>query len=241
MAPRTSPLVLAIVAAALGAPLSHAQVTETQPVFDVVSVKPVAEPYMSTRPTRSGGRITWQTQLWYLIGYAYNLVPNRLGPIPGSEKIYRVDAVTDPAATEDQIRLMFRSMLADRFKMAARLVTKDSDGYALNLSPKAAPRSRKLKREKTLLPCRNGREMRQSPTPKAQSGPPCRGQALWRSRAGESRSCNSPKHFNADWGRWSGTRPAFQELTTLDSSTHRMRARMPTLPRSARPSRKLLV
>src|SRR5437763_15934034 len=103
----------AVVAIVLGA-----QLTRAQPVFEVVSVKPVPGDVLQTRPTRSGGRIAWTTDLWYLIGYAYNLPFNRIsGPIPDSAHVYRVDATTDPASTEDQIRLRFQSMLAGRFGM----------------------------------------------------------------------------------------------------------------------------
>jgi uncharacterized protein (TIGR03435 family) len=54
------------------------------------------------------------------VGYAYHLQDWRIsGPLPGSDFIYAVDATTASAATEDQVRLMFQSLLADRFRMAA--------------------------------------------------------------------------------------------------------------------------
>ncbi len=42
----------------------------------------------------------------------------------------------DPAATGDQTRLMLQSLLKERFKMAAHLVAKEADGYALSIGPK---------------------------------------------------------------------------------------------------------
>ena len=102
--------------------------------FDVASVKPVVQPWLQVAPQRSGGRITWTTDLHYLVGYAYRLQDWRIsGPLPGSDCIYAVDATAPPAATEDQVRLMFQSLLADRFKMAAHRVTKEVEGYALTV------------------------------------------------------------------------------------------------------------
>jgi uncharacterized protein (TIGR03435 family) len=125
------------IAALLHAPRSHAQ-PRPQAVaplsFEVASVKAISQPWLETAPTRSGGRITWSTDLWYLIGYAYRLQPFRIsGPIPGSESIYRVDATTAPAATDDQVRLMLQSLLSERFKMMAHWVMKDVDDYVLSI------------------------------------------------------------------------------------------------------------
>jgi uncharacterized protein (TIGR03435 family) len=105
------------------------------PKFEVASVKAVPQPWPEMRPKRSGGRITWTTDLRHLVEYAYRLQVWRVsGPLPGSDFIYAVDATTDLAATEGQVRLMFQSLLADRFKMAAHRVTKDVDGYALTVA-----------------------------------------------------------------------------------------------------------
>ena len=113
-----------------GIPVAQAQ---SEPVFDVASVKPVADSVIATKPTRAGGRITWTTDLSYFISYAWNLqFPFISGAIPRAS-VFRMDATTDPAATDDQIRLMFQSLLKDRFKMVAHRVTKEADGYALSV------------------------------------------------------------------------------------------------------------
>jgi uncharacterized protein (TIGR03435 family) len=104
--------------------------------FDVASVKALTQPWIETSPKRSGGRFTWTTDLGYLIGYAYRMQPFRIsGPIPASDSefVYRVDATTAPAATDDQVRLMLQSLLVDRFKMVAHRVTKDVEGYSLSI------------------------------------------------------------------------------------------------------------
>jgi len=105
------------------------------PRFEVASVKPMLEPHLQTRPVRKGGRIAWTTDLWYMIGYAYRLQPYRIsGPIPGSINIYSVEATFDPTASDDDVRLMFQSLLRDRFKMRSHTVTKDVEGYALSVA-----------------------------------------------------------------------------------------------------------
>jgi bla regulator protein BlaR1 len=102
--------------------------------FDVASVKPVDQPWLQVFPQRTGGRITWTTDLHYLVGYAYRLQDWRIsGTLPGSDYIFAVDATMPSATTEDQVRLMFQSLLANRFKMAAHRVTKEVEGYALTV------------------------------------------------------------------------------------------------------------
>jgi uncharacterized protein (TIGR03435 family) len=106
--------------------------TDPQPRFEVASVKPVGDAFFSTRPVRSGGRIRWTTQLCYLIGYAHRLDFSRVsGPKCGS--VYSVEATFDPAATDDQVRLMVQSLLTDRFKMRAHRVTTEVNGRALSI------------------------------------------------------------------------------------------------------------
>ena len=103
--------------------------------FDVASVKVSDLPYLVVTPKRSGGRITWTTDLTYILGYAYHLQPWRmLGPIPGSDHIYSVEATTSPDATDEQVRLMFQSLLIDRFQMKVHRETKDVEGYALTVA-----------------------------------------------------------------------------------------------------------
>ena len=107
---------------------------QSPPAFEVASVKPVSSDVFSTIPTRSVGRITWTTDLGYLIGYAYRLQPDRiLGAIPGSAHIYAVTATTTPHATDDEVRLMFRALLADRFQMRTHVETKEADRYVLSV------------------------------------------------------------------------------------------------------------
>jgi uncharacterized protein (TIGR03435 family) len=123
---------------AIGLLLPHRNRAQSQTAaalsFEVTSVKPSDLPFLQIAPQRSGARVTWTTDLTYLITYAYNMPSWRVsGAIPGSDHIYAVDATAAPGATESQVRLMFQSLLTDRFQMAAHRVTKEVDGYGLTL------------------------------------------------------------------------------------------------------------
>ena len=48
--------------------------------------------------------------------------------------IYEVDATMDPKATEDELRLMFQSLLADRFNLTIHHESKVMDGYAVRVA-----------------------------------------------------------------------------------------------------------
>jgi uncharacterized protein (TIGR03435 family) len=166
-----SHLLLAVVVVAAPAviglmnpPRSRAQAQATAPLsFDVASVKALELGEFSTRPERSLGRFTWTTQLHYLVGYAYTMPLNRIsGPIPDGQFVYRVDATTSADATEEQVRLMLQSLLADRFKMVAHRTTKEADVYALSIA-KNGPKIHEAKAEDPPPPMpdwyRNGREL----------------------------------------------------------------------------------
>jgi uncharacterized protein (TIGR03435 family) len=84
-------------------------------------------------PQRSGGRISWTTFLNIVLAYAERLQTWQIsGPIPQDVFVFQVE--TTPDATDEQVRQMFRALLADRFKMTAHRVTKDLDGFALTLA-----------------------------------------------------------------------------------------------------------
>jgi uncharacterized protein (TIGR03435 family) len=129
------PIGLILVASLSGQP------TEARPTFEVASVKPGGD-IISTQPERSGGRISWTTELCRLIGYAYRLEPSRLtGRSCGA--VFSVEATFNPGATDDQVRSMTQSLLADRFKLRAHQVAKQVNGYALVIG-KNGPKIRKV-------------------------------------------------------------------------------------------------
>ena len=114
-------------------PLHGAQEQAQRLTFEVASFKLAAgQGIFSSRLELHPGRFTWTTQLCYLFGYAYDLEWGRFssvsGHIPGWGDVYDVAATMSPKATEDQIRLMVRSLLEDRMKMAWHFETKRPTG-----------------------------------------------------------------------------------------------------------------
>jgi uncharacterized protein (TIGR03435 family) len=104
--------------------------------FDVASVKVSAnQDILESRPRRSPGRFRWTTQLWLVLEYAYNVSNWRIiGNSTRLGDIYEIDATHDAKATEDQVRTMLQSLLADRFKLRFHRVSKDAEGYALTVA-----------------------------------------------------------------------------------------------------------
>jgi uncharacterized protein (TIGR03435 family) len=124
----------AIVAVAVPLALGVIHAAEL-PRFEVASVKMLPDtPMFSLSPIRSGGRIHWNTTAALLVLYAYHLQTFQVYGMPKEPSgFYAVDATTDPSATEDQIRLMFQTLLAERFKLVARRETRQALGYALTV------------------------------------------------------------------------------------------------------------
>jgi len=142
-----APVIVLLAVSLIYLPAISAQRGEL-PRFEVASVKVSTKPYLSIAPTRSGGRIQWTTDLQYVLGYAFHMQLWQIsGSIPGSTSIFEFDVVTDAAATDEQVRLMFQSLLIDRFHMAFHRATKQADGYALTVA-KGGPRMEEAKDEK---------------------------------------------------------------------------------------------
>ncbi len=101
-----------------------------QPHFEVATVK-LAGPILSTKPELAPGRFQWTTQIAYLAGYAYSLDTSRVSGQQLGGAVYEISAVFEPAATDDQVRLMLQSLLAERFKMRVHRKTAEVDGYGI--------------------------------------------------------------------------------------------------------------
>jgi uncharacterized protein (TIGR03435 family) len=126
--------------AAAGALAPHWIAFAQRPEFEVVSVKvnhSNEEPEIP--PRRSGTLVTMHNvQVGSIIYYAYHLegfyqLTGTIPEWPFELKWFDIDARTTPDATEDQVRLMFQSMLADRFKLQAHRETRDISEYLLTL------------------------------------------------------------------------------------------------------------
>jgi uncharacterized protein (TIGR03435 family) len=91
--------------------------------FEVASVKRnTTNGPVDGTPHRSGDRVTMHnTQPYSMIYYAYHLTGDyqmvNYARLPEGWNWYDVDARLGSSASEDQIRLMFQSLLADRFRL----------------------------------------------------------------------------------------------------------------------------
>lgn len=107
---------------------------QSGPAFDVVSVKQAAKDdgRIATKPTLSARRMTWQTDLFYLNSFAWNIPSDRIRGIHNNP-IVQIEATTNHDATADEMRRMTRTLLATRFRQKAHIVSKDVEGVALTL------------------------------------------------------------------------------------------------------------
>src|SRR5678816_2556340 len=110
--------------------------------FEVASVKEnVINGQFEFRPRRSGELITWHNvRVFSVMFYAYNLTANY--QVEGYDKFadwawYDFDARAPKDATEEQVRIMFQTLLADRFKLRVHRAPKDVAGYDLVVKGKS--------------------------------------------------------------------------------------------------------
>jgi uncharacterized protein (TIGR03435 family) len=122
--------------------------------FEAASVKfSTDQRILESRPRRTIGRFRWKTQFLYLLGYAYHMEWWRISEAPNASpvsfgSIYEIEATTGPNTTEDQERLMLRTLLIERFKMVSHTETKDGvQGYVLTVM-KDGPKMEAVKEEK---------------------------------------------------------------------------------------------
>jgi uncharacterized protein (TIGR03435 family) len=117
--------------------------------FEVASVKrnTANGPSDMRGPRRSGDSVVMHnTQLYSVIFYAYHLDGNYqmvgFTPLPDVWNWYDIEARAATSATDDQVRLMFQSLLEDRFKLKVHRETRDIPEYQLTIAkgkPKLAP------------------------------------------------------------------------------------------------------
>jgi uncharacterized protein (TIGR03435 family) len=123
---------------------SLAQTATTAPSFEVASVRVIPSSQgvpngFSTNPRRSVGRISWVTNLAWLVRYSYHLPGWRILRTDKDQSFYAIEATTDASATEEQVRLMLQTLLVDRFKFAAHRETKEHQGFGLMVA-KSSPK-----------------------------------------------------------------------------------------------------
>ena len=85
-----------------------------------------------------GGLFSWNVQLPWLINFAYDLRSSQTRrqarqalPKWAQESWFTVDARAEGKPSRDDVRQMVRSMLEDRFQLAAHIQTREGQVYAL--------------------------------------------------------------------------------------------------------------
>jgi len=127
--------VLAVLAVA-GAVAPRSIAFAQRPEFDVASIKPnLIDGDPGFKPQRSGCLVTMHnTRVSAVFYYAYNLTGDyQVVGFPNQWDWYDIDARTKDDATEEQIRLMFQSLLEDRFKLKVHRETREITGYELTI------------------------------------------------------------------------------------------------------------
>lgn len=133
---RSSAMVLAIVAIAVGSATAAAQ--ETGPRFEVASVKPNvgADRSIPFRPPPPDGITLTNNPLESIIRYAYSVQPFRLEGVPSWTQDERFDIAAKAAGpiTDEQRRLMMRALLVERFRLKAHFETREKTIYVMTLA-----------------------------------------------------------------------------------------------------------
>jgi len=133
-------LLLPLFAGFVYGPALRAQISATRPVFTVASVKFHVTPAgggidpLGAWPRRSGDRILWHNVPLRLVAlYAYRIPAFQLSgnQLQTFDETYDIDAVAEGTPPEDQLRLMFRSLLEDRFGIKVHWETKEMQLYRL--------------------------------------------------------------------------------------------------------------
>jgi bla regulator protein blaR1 len=114
--------------------------------FEAASIKPsqpaIADRRIAGIQTPGGGRLnTLSTSLRMLITFAYNVKDFQVSGGPGwaDSESYDIVAKAEGNATRPQLRLMLRTLLTDRFKLALRHETKEAPIYEL-VAAKGGPK-----------------------------------------------------------------------------------------------------
>src|SRR5688572_33264047 len=113
-----------------------AQSPTTGPTFEVASVKPT-KPSVPLQFVRSPGRFTMRAPLRVLIQNAYQLLQDAQvvgGPSWWTSDRFDIVATVAGNPPPEQIPLMLRALLADRFKLVVHTETRELPIYALVLA-----------------------------------------------------------------------------------------------------------
>jgi uncharacterized protein (TIGR03435 family) len=134
-AARLATLAASILPGIIGVPSIHAQ-SSAKPQFEVASVKPNTDDgRMISIPLRSGDRVQMHNnQVGSMILYAYNVFNYQVignTRLPEKWNWYDIDAKVEGSPSDEEIRLMFQSLLEDRFKLKVHHETREMEVYKL--------------------------------------------------------------------------------------------------------------
>ncbi len=130
-------LAIPICVGVFGAPSIRAQsAAAARPQFEVASVKLNTTPGpVDFAPVRSGDLVLMHNnQIGNIINYAYHVSPYQIignESLPEHWNWYDIDARAAGSPSNDDIRLMFQSLLEDRFKLKVHHETREMDVYKL--------------------------------------------------------------------------------------------------------------
>src|SRR5678816_3396461 len=115
---------------------------QSGPTFELISIRPVetnGKPVMidpTYEPIRPGQYVHPSTAVLFLVSYAYDVKDpgRRLIGVPKWDRLYSVNAkaaddfpVLPPKENAEQVRLMVRNLLRDRFKLQLHTETRQED------------------------------------------------------------------------------------------------------------------
>jgi uncharacterized protein (TIGR03435 family) len=132
-----------LISLALSSSLSFAQASPAPPALDVASVKPcqhLVGPDYNNQFTFTATGITGRNvTLKRLLAEAYHLQLNQvLGPGWLDQNEYDIDARTAAVATREQMALMLRNLIAERFKLIQHSEMREMRVYELLLAKSGA-------------------------------------------------------------------------------------------------------
>jgi uncharacterized protein (TIGR03435 family) len=131
---RSIALMLACLLPAAGAAVAQSPPPNSQ--FEVVSVKPNAGNGQQNLRVSPGRVAVTNVPLRTLIQFAYQVQPRELVDAPDwiTTERFDITATADPNSSIEQMRVMLRGLLEDRFKMKVHKEKRDLPIYALTLA-----------------------------------------------------------------------------------------------------------
>ena len=120
--------------------LTGAAIAQSSPAFAVATIRPTLEEVKFERDGATqitpGNLHMRDVTLVYCIEWAYNVQEKQVsGPDLLRSERYDIRAKADGLASEDEMRLMMRQLLADRFKFSFHRESREMKAFALTVAP----------------------------------------------------------------------------------------------------------